>query len=92
MMRNSGLACDPTQFGIVRGRFRTILRTTMSAAREKNDDQEDTSNMPTAASKANMRRVSVADLLAGDREIILEHGGAEYHLRVTSNGRLILTK
>lgn len=64
----------------------------MSAARENNDGQDDASRTPMEASKANMRRLSVADLLAGEREIILEHGGAEYHLRVTSNGRLILTK
>jgi hemin uptake protein HemP len=34
----------------------------------------------------------VADLLQGRREAILEHDGAEYRLRITANGRLILTK
>lgn len=63
----------------------------MSAQREKNDDG-DNEKAPSAGPKANIRRIAVADLLAGDREIILEHDGAEYHLRVTSNGRLILTK
>lgn len=37
-------------------------------------------------------RYNVADLLRGGREAILEHGGAEYRLRITANGRLILTK
>jgi hemin uptake protein HemP len=37
-------------------------------------------------------RYSVADLLQGRREAILEHDGAEYRLRITANGRLILTK
>lgn len=37
-------------------------------------------------------RYSVADLLQGGREAILEHDGAEYRLRITANGRLILTK
>ena len=37
-------------------------------------------------------RYTVADLLRGGREAILEHNGAEYHLRITANGRLILTK
>jgi hemin uptake protein HemP len=39
-----------------------------------------------------MRRITTKDLFGADREIILDHEGAEYHLRVTSNGRLILTK
>lgn len=38
------------------------------------------------------RRVKVSDLLAGDREVILEHAGQDYRLRVTSKGKLILTK
>ena len=38
------------------------------------------------------RRHKVSDLLEGDREAILEHGGQEYRLRITANGKLILTK
>jgi hemin uptake protein HemP len=34
----------------------------------------------------------VSDLLGEGREAILEHGGQEYRLRITSNGKLILTK
>ena len=30
--------------------------------------------------------------LGGGKEAILDHGGAEYRLRITANGRLILTK
>lgn len=37
-------------------------------------------------------RYVVSELLHGGREAILEHDGAEYHLRITANGRLILTK
>lgn len=37
-------------------------------------------------------RYTVAELLRGGREAVLEHAGAEYHLRITANGRLILTK
>lgn len=37
-------------------------------------------------------RVKVAELLAGHREAILEHNGEDYLLRITANGRLILTK
>lgn len=38
------------------------------------------------------RRLSSAELLGAAREIVIEHGGDEYRLRVTSNGKLILTK
>jgi hemin uptake protein HemP len=37
-------------------------------------------------------RVQIADLLGGGREAVLVHEGAEYRLRLTSNGKLILTK
>ena len=41
---------------------------------------------------AGPRRVKVCDLLDGDKEAILEHAGQDYRLRITSNGKLILTK
>jgi hemin uptake protein HemP len=37
-------------------------------------------------------RVLVQTLLRGRREVILEHNGQEYRLRVTASGKLILTK
>jgi hemin uptake protein HemP len=37
-------------------------------------------------------RIPVADLLAGGREVVLVHESTEYRLRLTSNGKLILTK
>lgn len=37
-------------------------------------------------------RVQVAELLRGGREAILEHDGMDYRLRITANGKLILTK
>ena len=39
-----------------------------------------------------VRRLKVSDLLAGEREAILEHDGQDYRLRITANGKLILTK
>jgi hemin uptake protein HemP len=38
------------------------------------------------------RRIGSGDLLAGAREIEIEHHGALYRLRCTSKGKLILTK
>ena len=45
-----------------------------------------------AAAGGRPRRLKVSDLLAGEREAILEHDGQEYRLRITANGKLILTK
>lgn len=39
-----------------------------------------------------VRRVTSDELLAGRRELVIEHSGEEYRLRVTSKGKLILTK
>jgi hemin uptake protein HemP len=44
------------------------------------------------ASTAAVPRVSVATLLAGGREAVLLHNDTEYRLRITRNGKLILTK
>lgn len=38
------------------------------------------------------RRVSAEALFAGAREVIIEHGGIEYRLRLTRADKLILTK
>ncbi|RDS83018.1 hemin uptake protein HemP [Dyella monticola] len=39
-----------------------------------------------------IRRISSQRLLAGERELVIQHMGSEYHLRLTRNGKLILTK
>ena len=38
------------------------------------------------------RRIAISELLGEGREAVLLHDGAEYRLRLTSNGKLILTK
>lgn len=43
---------------------------------------------PTAA----VRRIPVTDLLLGADEVVLVHQGQDYRLRLTQNGKLILTK
>lgn len=45
-----------------------------------------------AAPAAHVRRISSHRLLAGERELVIQHMGSEYHLRLTRNGKLILTK
>lgn len=39
-----------------------------------------------------VRRVSSQLLLDGGRELVIQHAGNEYHLRLTRNDKLILTK
>lgn len=52
---------------------------------------EETKNARPAQSQS-VRRVRIEDILAGRREVIIEHGSEEYRLRMTSNSKLILTK
>lgn len=47
---------------------------------------------PPGADTAATVRYKVSDLMRGGREAVLEHDGADYLLRITANGRLILTK
>jgi hemin uptake protein HemP len=41
--------------------------------------------------KSALRRISSAELFAGARELVIEHHGRLYQLRITQNGKLILT-
>ena len=38
------------------------------------------------------RRLKLSDVLGDSREVIIEHDGQDYLLRITSKGKLILTK
>jgi hemin uptake protein HemP len=49
-------------------------------------------NPETQESSDTKVRVLVAELLQGGREAVLEHDGQDYRLRITANGKLILTK
>jgi hemin uptake protein HemP len=49
-------------------------------------------SQPPVEAVTRLRRLKVSELLAGEREAILEHGGQDYRLRITANGKLILTK
>ncbi len=46
----------------------------------------------TVRSSPPVRRSAISDLMDGGREAVLLHDGTEYRLRLTSNGKLILTK
>jgi hemin uptake protein HemP len=38
------------------------------------------------------RTITSAELFADQQEIIILHAGEEYHLKITSNDKLLLTK
>jgi hemin uptake protein HemP len=46
----------------------------------------------TTASRSKTPRLKLSDLLQGSREAIIQHEDSEYRLRITTSGKLILTK
>jgi len=47
---------------------------------------------PVAPRAVPVRRLTSEAVLDGEKEIVIDHHGAEYRLRLTSLGKLILTK
>ncbi len=47
---------------------------------------------PPVAGATPTRHISSQWLLDGARELVIRHQGSEYHLRLTRNDKLILTK
>ncbi|MBN9291462.1 MAG: hemin uptake protein HemP [Hyphomicrobium denitrificans] len=45
-----------------------------------------------AEKRSSLTRYLVSELMQGGREIILEHRGQDYRLRITEAGKLILSK
>lgn len=58
------------------------------------DETDNTSsgNPGPPAGRGRLRRVKVGELMGGAREIVLEFEQQDYRLRITSKGKLILTK
>lgn len=52
----------------------------------RNTAASDKTSQPSAPA-----RVTSTELLGSAKEIIIEHQGRDYHLRLTQNGKLILT-
>jgi len=46
---------------------------------------------PAAGAAPEPRKISSQELLGGRSELVINHQGREYRLRVTQNGKLILT-
>lgn len=45
-----------------------------------------------SAGRPTPARISIETILRGKQEVIIEHRDEEYRLRITSNGKLLLTK
>jgi hemin uptake protein HemP len=56
------------------------------------DHQEERPGRPDAGDSEHPRLVSSEELMQGRRELWIEHAGEIYRLRITSNGKLYLTK
>ena len=52
----------------------------------------DPNSPPAADNAAGQRIVSSETLLAGRRELIIQHGAEQYRLRLTQSNKLILVK
>jgi len=60
----------------------------------KQEQSEDRVDRPTTSSRPSRhrRKIDGSVLFQGDQELVIVHGGEEYLLRITRNGKLILTK
>lgn len=59
----------------------------------KPSDKPDTRAYPSAIGESAARkRVDSRELFGAMREVVIDHVGEEYRLRITSQGKLILTK
>lgn len=57
---------------------------------EKENKQQKTASLNTHANPT--RRLSSSEIFGDDKQVLIEHGLAEYLLRITRQGKLILTK
>lgn len=70
--------------------LRIIIICIMIKPPEKADSHLCDSPAPEGAGQR--KRVSSRDLFGAMREVVIDHVGEEYRLRITSQGKLILTK
>lgn len=75
-------------------RLTSLLRIIIICDMIKTSEKPDTiaqAHRPAAAAAAR-KRISSGELFGAVRELVIEHVGEEYRLRITSQGKLILTK
>jgi hemin uptake protein HemP len=72
--------------------FRTALAWRHCAAMMEESDLSNPGNESPSREGARPRIISSDELLQGRPEVWIEHGGEMYRLRLTSTGKLVLTK
>lgn len=55
-------------------------------------EEKDVAPVAQESARPQERVIDVRELLADAREVVLLHAGQYYRLRITANGKLILTK
>lgn len=53
---------------------------------------DDSLELPCAAEPRKPRRLTSAELMGQGQELVIQHAGFDYRLRITRQGKLILTK
>lgn len=71
--------------------MRFILICIMDAKALQQTSKEQLPANQQAVGEQALRHFSSAALLQGHRQVVIEHGGREYRLRLTAQGKLILT-
>lgn len=59
--------------------------------RQKQDKARPVAGKSSTGAENAPRRLRSTELFEGNDQLVIEHAGREYRLRVTSNGKLILT-
>lgn len=72
-------------------RFILICMKDDTAEQQGRKTAEPSAALAESASAQSLRRFSSAALLQGQRQVVIEHAGREYRLRLTAQGKLILT-
>jgi hemin uptake protein HemP len=68
------------------------MRTIIVLDMQPNRDSRPVDRVPAQTpSKGAPKQVSSEELLGREGELVIVHGGRQYRLRVTQNGKLILT-
>lgn len=73
----------------------TVVRPALVSGQQSSSIGNDKTQMnrtDQAAGARPVKRIDIEELLAGAKEVVIVHLGKEYLLRVTSRGRLILTR
>lgn len=69
-----------------------ILMTMCELMNLKNNQHNPNDTLVSGQDECEVQTVSFSDLAQGAREVLVEHQGMVYHLRLTRNGKLILNK